>query len=177
MPPRQGNGMAVTSLITGFLGFCIPFFGGALAILFGFLGIKRSKVSNSGKGLAIAGLILGVLSIGMYAVFGGTFYSWWKGTEVNRALASQFIKSVDSGNLAQATSDADTSALNLAVLAVELKSHGNVKDVTVIMAVPEGDRATIAGIIDFGGTQKAFEMKQRKIGETWKVTALTIKDK
>jgi hypothetical protein len=59
-PP--GNGMAVTSMILGLVGFCVPVICGCLAILFGFLGLGRSKQTGSGKGMAIAGLILGVVN-------------------------------------------------------------------------------------------------------------------
>lgn len=60
----QFNVFAVLSLIFG-IAFFIPF-GPILAILFGFIALNQiSKNSEEGKGLAIAGIILGFLWIFM----------------------------------------------------------------------------------------------------------------
>ncbi len=56
-PAKSSNGLALAALITGILGM------GIIPIILGFLGLNRSKVVNSGKGLSIAGIILGFLSI------------------------------------------------------------------------------------------------------------------
>jgi predicted Zn finger-like uncharacterized protein len=63
--PVKTSGMAIASLIFGLLG-CVP---GAqlLAVLFGFLGLKKiNKGLATGKGLAITGLVLGLLGIVCY---------------------------------------------------------------------------------------------------------------
>lgn len=58
----QVNVFAVLSLIFG-IAFFIPF-GPILAIVFGFIALSQiSKNSEEGKGLAIAGIILGFLWI------------------------------------------------------------------------------------------------------------------
>jgi hypothetical protein len=61
-PEGQGNGFALTSMILGLVGFCVPLVCGLLAMLFGLLGLNRSKVTGTGKGMAITGLILGFLN-------------------------------------------------------------------------------------------------------------------
>jgi hypothetical protein len=57
--------MAVASLVVGLIGLLI--FGvvmGILAIIFGAVGIgKANKLGGKGKGMAIAGLILGIVDI------------------------------------------------------------------------------------------------------------------
>ncbi|EIT84830.1 hypothetical protein A374_14100 [Fictibacillus macauensis ZFHKF-1] len=62
----QGNGMAITSLILGIVGFVLgiwPFVGWfflpawILAIIFGAVGLK----SNQSRGMALTGIILGIL--------------------------------------------------------------------------------------------------------------------
>ncbi|MFD1206860.1 MULTISPECIES: DUF4190 domain-containing protein [Sporosarcina] len=61
----QTNGMAVTSLVLGILGivlnliFILPYFLGAMAIIFGFIGTKNSN----GKSMAVAGIILGAITL------------------------------------------------------------------------------------------------------------------
>jgi len=62
--PSIGNGLAVTSLVFGIIGFCLPIIGGLVAIVTGILGLSRTKDPRvGGRGLAIAGLVLGCVSI------------------------------------------------------------------------------------------------------------------
>lgn len=58
------NGLAVASLILGILWLC--WLGSLLAVIFGHVAlgqIKKSGETQGGKGLAIAGLVLGYLGI------------------------------------------------------------------------------------------------------------------
>ncbi|MFI5378537.1 MAG: DUF4190 domain-containing protein [Tepidisphaerales bacterium] len=72
---RSGNGMAVTSLVCGFL-FCIPAITGLLAVLFGLVGFFRGKDPRRGRrGMAIAGIILGLLSLGVWSGIG--YGAYW----------------------------------------------------------------------------------------------------
>jgi uncharacterized protein DUF4190 len=173
MQPTKGNGFALASLITGIVGFCVPFLGGLLAILFGFLGLRRSKETHSGKGLAIAGLILGVLSLGFYALFGGAVVALIKGTEVNRTVAHQFIRDLSAGNVtsAQSATDSSINSTELEDLSGTVKGFGAVQDITVVSTVVKNGNAELAGIVKFSGNStKAFEMRQKKVGDQWKVT-------
>lgn len=66
-PQSRTNGMAVASLVLGILGvptFCLPLFS-LLAVVFGAVGLNQCKkdASYSGRGLAIAGLVLGSLML------------------------------------------------------------------------------------------------------------------
>ncbi|MCD9623935.1 DUF4190 domain-containing protein [Rhabdothermincola salaria] len=58
--------MAVASLVFGILTFfCLGPIAGILAIVFGFVGLNRAKEIGVGKGMSIAGIVLGVIgSIG-----------------------------------------------------------------------------------------------------------------
>jgi hypothetical protein len=69
-PPKRTNGMAITALVIGILGvFVFQFVFGPLAIIFGGLGMGFANKNNgSGKGLAIAGLILGIVDLLLFAV-------------------------------------------------------------------------------------------------------------
>jgi hypothetical protein len=54
-----GHGMGIAALCCGILGFFfLPFLLGPLAIIFGALGLK-----NRGRGMAIAGLVLGIIQV------------------------------------------------------------------------------------------------------------------
>jgi hypothetical protein len=62
-PPRQSNGLAIASLVCGIVGML--FFGivlGPLAVIFGAVGLSRANRGASGRGQAIAGLILGIVA-------------------------------------------------------------------------------------------------------------------
>src|SRR5882672_4373043 len=97
---QQSNAMAITSLITGLLS-CIPGVG-LLAILFGALGLSKAKDPRvGGKGLAIIGIILGVISIVAYMGVGYAVY-WGAGKFKEMASGVQFIQALNQGNIAQA---------------------------------------------------------------------------
>ncbi|MBW8312806.1 MAG: DUF4190 domain-containing protein [Rhizobium sp.] len=61
--PRQTSALAVTSLVTGVLGWTfLPLLGSLLAIITGHMAraeIRRAAGQMDGDGLAIAGLVLG----------------------------------------------------------------------------------------------------------------------
>ena len=60
--PRTST-WSIVSLVCGCL-LCIPFVTGILAGVFGFLGIRHSRdPNNSGKGMAVAGLVLGIVNV------------------------------------------------------------------------------------------------------------------
>lgn len=67
---KSGNVFSILALVFGILacvGAFIPYITyvawvvGILAIVFGAIGMKRSRESNSGFGLAVAGLVLGII--------------------------------------------------------------------------------------------------------------------
>lgn len=68
---QQTNGMAISSLVLGILGVVlnlipvIPYLMGILAIIFGVTG---NKIQN-GKGMAVAGIVLGCITLGMKVFF------------------------------------------------------------------------------------------------------------
>jgi Domain of unknown function (DUF4190) len=62
-PQTRSNGLAVASLVCGIIGLLI--FGvvlGPLAVVFGAIGLSRANQGASGKGMAIAGLVLGAVA-------------------------------------------------------------------------------------------------------------------
>lgn len=57
--------MAVLALVIGIISFvCVWGIGGVLAIVFGILGLNRSKaMDGEGRGMSIAGIVLGIVNI------------------------------------------------------------------------------------------------------------------
>ena len=71
-----GNAAAVISLVLGILGMVIPLILSAPAIVFGFIGLNSANSRGApGKGLAIAGLVLGLIGtligLGVIGKLGG----------------------------------------------------------------------------------------------------------
>jgi hypothetical protein len=70
---RRNNGLAVASLVCSIAGI-VPFLFGLpciLGIVFGFVSrgqIKRSRGTQGGEGLALAGIIVGFCLIGLFIV-------------------------------------------------------------------------------------------------------------
>jgi hypothetical protein len=71
-PSRQTSVAAVVSLIFGILGWTlVPFIGSIVAIVSGHMArsqIRQAQGSMDGDGLAVAGLVMGYLMIGL-AIF------------------------------------------------------------------------------------------------------------
>ncbi|TYT25073.1 DUF4190 domain-containing protein [Luteimonas viscosa] len=74
-PPRQTSALAITSLVSGILGWTlVPWIGSIVAIVTGHLArgeIRREPERVDGDGLAIAGLVLGyaMLAFSVVGIF------------------------------------------------------------------------------------------------------------
>jgi hypothetical protein len=66
--PQPTNGLAVAALVLGIV--WIFWIGSALAIVFGHVALGQIRQRNqSGKGMAVAGLVLGYVGAGTFALF------------------------------------------------------------------------------------------------------------
>jgi predicted Zn finger-like uncharacterized protein/prepilin-type processing-associated H-X9-DG protein len=63
-PSGPTSGWATAALIFGILGFCLPIIGSLLGIIFGIVGISKTRESRAGgRGMAVAGLVLGIVTL------------------------------------------------------------------------------------------------------------------
>ncbi len=58
----------VTGIVPFFVGLVVSFVPTVLAIIFGIVGISRARHGASGRGLAVAGLVLGAVTFLLYFV-------------------------------------------------------------------------------------------------------------
>lgn len=68
--PKATNGMAVASMVLGIV--WIYWIGSILALVFGYMARKQideSSGTQTGRGMAIAGIVLGWVGVGTLAVF------------------------------------------------------------------------------------------------------------
>jgi hypothetical protein len=76
-PRQRTSGFAVTALVLGLTSFCTFMVTGVLAVIFGNIAlgrIARAEGYEKGRGMAIAGIVLGWVSI---AVLAGLAVAWF----------------------------------------------------------------------------------------------------
>jgi hypothetical protein len=181
--PKRSNLPAIFSLILGILG-CVPFVTGLLAIVLGIVGIRKGRNPQvGGKGLAIAGIILGLISVVAWSVFGGTAYGLWKYSKPAREVSSQFAKDLSAGNLdaAQARCTPTIKRADLERAAAKLKSSGQVKDTTlpVFHSQSSGGVTTmdVGGAATFTNNQSLpYFIRLVKQGDEFKIDGFMIGD-
>jgi hypothetical protein len=94
------NVPAVVSLVLGFVSFCLPILTGILAVIFGLFGIKRSHdQSVGGRGPAIAGIVLGLISTVLWLAIVVPVAMTWLHSRPQKALARQFITDLSNRDI------------------------------------------------------------------------------
>jgi hypothetical protein len=175
-PAPKTSGMAIASLICGLLGFCTVGITGLVAIVLGVLGIRQRNVS--GKPMAIIGLILGILSVGMWGLFGTGIFALVKGTQPQRDLARQFITDLSAGNIdaAHAATDGTISREEVEALSKTVQAWGPVTDTTFVGVSAEPGRTQVAGSVTFDKTPKGFEaVVVKQTDGTYKISGVHFK--
>ena len=149
MPPqRQTSGSAVASLICGILG-CVPFITGLLAVILGIMGMRTTRDPKyTGRGMAIAGIILGIISLLFWGFLGGTagIGGWmaYTYTKPAREAARQLASDLSAGNIdaAQARCTSQVTRDQLVAASDKLKAWGAFQDTTM----PVGSMQTVNGV-------------------------------
>ena len=76
-PPRRTSSAAIVSLVFGILAWvALPLIGSIVAVVSGHIArgeIRRSPDVVEGDGLAVAGLVLGWIQLGVILLIGGLF--------------------------------------------------------------------------------------------------------
>ena len=181
MPPQRGtSGAAVASLILGILG-CVPLITGLLAIVCGIIGVNSTRDGRrSGRGMAVAGIILGLISlIAWGAVFGLGGWGAWKVqayTKEQRAAARQFASDLAAGNVgaAQARCTNQVKPEELKAAADKLKKWGAFQDTTMpvgsVQTVNGKEESYVGGMATFASQSVPYLVGYRKEDGEWKVT-------
>lgn len=164
---------AVTSLVCGLL-LCIPGVTALVAIICGIIGISvTGNPMVKGRGMAIAGLILGLLNIvGWTGIVGG----YWSLTKPERTLSRQFVSDISSGNNNAAAAECTTN-----ITADQIQSavdwfnkQGTLKDTMMLgsyFATANGNTTgNTSGMLTFGSGQThtfSFTLVQQQ--GVWKI--------
>jgi hypothetical protein len=138
LSPSITNGFGLASLIVGTASFCTPMAGGLAAIALGFLGLRRSKQTHTGKGMSIAGMVLGVASILVWTIFWSAVLTFRHignaarnslFVEPPRLAVEEFLRDIAGNNLSRAASASNVSAYGIESF------HDHVKDLGLVQSV------------------------------------------
>jgi hypothetical protein len=178
-PVSSTSAAAVTSLICGLLG-CVPFATGIVAVITGVVGISATKSPmKTGRGLAIAGLVLGILSIGGWGIYFGAIGIWWAKSAPLRTMGDQFITALGAGDTATASKLATTNVTADQISAAEdqLKGWGGIQQKMPVIAMPSigGQPAPVtATITTKNGQVHQYMIRAVDDNGTWKVDSFTL---
>jgi hypothetical protein len=186
MPPqRKASAAAVASLIFGILG-CVPLVTGLLAIVCGMIGLRTTRDPLfSGRGMAVAGLVLGLVSFlawGFVALTSGTAaYFALTYTREARTAANAVARELAAGDVeaAKARSADRVTREELAAVAAALKPFGALRDTTMPVGSRQNvngvDEAYVAGFATFDKAGRVpYAVMFRREGGTLKVVGLAF---
>jgi hypothetical protein len=175
--PRGTSGAAIGSLICGILG-CIPFITGLLAVILGIVGIKATRnQARGGRAMAIIGLVLGVLSIAGWGLFGTTLYTMYVAAKPVKAVAEAFVNDMTKGDVTAASTRCDPamSQAQLQSSAAQMQQWGALQQLILLGASVEstsgGTQWELGGSATFaqGGVKKALFTLRKQPDGSYKI--------
>lgn len=184
LPQPTVNVPAVVSLVLGLLGFCIPLVAGLPAVVFGLIGLKRSRNPNAGgRGPAIAGVVLGAVSIVLWLAIAVPVATTWINSRPQKALARQFIEDLSRKDIpAAAAISASTLGWDeMGKLSDRLNSLGEFRDIQFrghVHSVVNGvEEWTLAGDAYYSKDIAPFTLITVKQNGQWRVYRLQLSNK
>jgi hypothetical protein len=155
---------------------------GCLAIIFGVAGIHATKVpSVRGRGLAIAGLILGIVSLVAWTGFGGMIFLGIHATAPARAETRLFLQELSAGNVNAAMKRCAPSVSRSSVqqLSDQMQTWGAFQDATFasfyVNRASAESSDTVGGTLRFQNATKSasFILVKNPVGslkiQEWKI--------
>jgi hypothetical protein len=152
--------------------------GGVAAIILGIIGLRKARQPGvGGRGMAGAGIVIGILSILTSATaVTAIFYAFMSATQQPRAVARQFVQDVSAGNTTAAAAEVtnDISPQDLTVLDVKLRPLGTFKDMRSsqvnISTFNGNSTCTLKGTAHFAAGDQTYEIDLTRTGGNWKVS-------
>lgn len=172
-PPRGSNVPAVLSLILGILG-CIPL-AAPLAVILGVIGIGKSASARKGKGMAIAGLLLGLVFTAIYV---GGFYGYQTYIKPLTQTATGFVQKLAQADVsgARAYTTSAVSDKDLQQASDTIRTLGELKDLQLKPGQPmtlDDMRLSGQAIFEKGTRQVNVRITKQADG-AYKITEFTI---
>lgn len=176
--PRT-NGAAVASLVLGILG-CVPIITGLLAMVLGIIGIRKTRdPAVGGKGLAIAGLILGIISVVGWSACVGLFGDAYLESKPAGMVAKQFLQAVSAGDSNGALADSiGFAARDIQKQSGGLAAYGPLRSVHINsfnLSIFNGQTTMhLGGSATFDKGIKSCTFELEKTGGVYKVTSYWV---
>ena len=185
--PQRTNVPAITSLVTGLLS-CVPLIS-IVAVITGIMGLKKTKdPAVGGRGMAIAGLILGSIGVlwtiaAVGLVIAGRHVVQNAMNSPAHAIAKQFVADVASGDAKTVYADCDSSVdpTKVEAIVADAKKWGTLTDSTLI-ATPSikgddgQDKSVVAGVAVYANAKKAVTVTVINASAAPKVVDFTFQD-
>lgn len=178
-PDRRGNGAAAASLVFGIFG-CVPEVAGLLAILLGVIGLRRARQPNvGGKGVAAAGLALGIVSVVLWSVALAIAGLAWSDSAPARAVTRQYLADLSRRDV-DAILRASTSSVTepqVETLSNQFKGLGAFQDArfTGLYYNFGNGSWTLNGQAWYVHGTAFFNIRVIRQGDDWKVEAFHIR--
>ena len=173
---------ALASLILGIL-LCIPLLTSIAALVCAILGIRATRASagRRGRGLAIAGLTLGIVGTVGWGAVGCLSLFIITGSAAPRAVLHDFAHHLASGNIPAAAAECDASILpsQLATLRTKIVPFGSYIDLTctnVYLGVESTGRdCKVAGVMSFSsGSHRFNAVLIQDVAGKWKIQGFHV---
>ncbi len=177
--PNRTNAFAIASLISGLVG-CVPFITSLLAIAFGVVGMRRARNSSvGGFGLAVAGLVLGIVGVLGWIAFSGLLGIGYVQSKPAAAVAKQFLQDVSAGNTNAALNNSTGfTAAQLQSQSAQLNAFGALQSVSISSfnySAMNGQTAMhLGGTATFANTTKTCTFDLVKTNGVYRVTAYLV---
>ena len=158
------SGAAVCSLVCGLV-ICVPGLTGLVAVITGIIGIAETgKPAVKGRGMAIAGLVLGILSLAGWGAIGAGGYAMYRAAGPQRTFARTFVTDLSANRIDQCVqnSSANLNKDTLATAYQKMQGWGTLQDTTIVAFNLNNTNGNIAGsvtgICKFSAGQHSFLM-------------------
>ncbi len=145
--------------------FCVPFVTGLIALIAGFVGISSTaNPAVKGRGMAIAGIILGLISLGIWALVGFEGLTLYRSSAPDRMFAQSYLADLAAGRIDQCAQNSTTNLTHQALQNdyTQLKSWGTFQGATAFPNAwsSASGKMTIGlrGVCVFNGGQHQFMM-------------------
>jgi len=176
LPTPRSNSWAIAGLVFGILG-CVPILTGLLAVAFSWIGLRKAgrDPQKSGRGLAIAGLILGLVSLVAWTLGGGGVYAFYVGTTEIRATANEVVRDLGQGKIdaAAALFDKPVASDHFDSINQLVQNQGAFVDSAANSVsannVNGNKTAEVSGTATFANGAVQYDVSLVKIGDKWKV--------
>jgi hypothetical protein len=184
VPQRRLNWAALSSILFGTVLCWLPYVSGVLAILLGIVGVARTRNPQvGGRGLSIAGILLGLGGLLFWGLAGGGLMLEYSQDHEARPYAQQFLQDISNGKIdAAASSASGLSQTELQDLYDEhFEKWGPLQRVDWANTMMDSDTpghsdlCAVKGDAHFQNSTQHVWMIMEERGSTWKVTKFEVR--